>query len=88
VPLGVCDASANVTYVIHVMALLRDAGRHGEIYCVVVSKERERERVFFNIRLFSLHAPLPWSNTTCIVYGLLVFLYFIHLISKFPYIVL
>ena len=51
-PLGVCDASANVTYVIHVMALLRDAGRHGEIYCVVVSKEREREREFFLIYVY------------------------------------
>ena len=28
---------------------------------------------FFNIHLFSLYAPLPWSNTTCIVYRLLVF---------------
>ena len=28
---------------------------------------------FFNMHLFSLHAPLPWSNTTCIVYRLLVF---------------
>ena len=29
--------------------------------------------VFFLIHLFSLHAPLPCSNTTCIVYKLHVF---------------
>ena len=38
----------------------------------------------------SLHAPLPWSNTPCIVYSFTCCfsLYYIHLISYFPYIVL
>lgn len=35
-PLGVCDVSANVTYVIHVMALLREPGSYDVIYCAVV----------------------------------------------------
>jgi hypothetical protein len=38
VPLGVCDVSANVTYVIHVMALLQGPGRYDVIYtyCAIV----------------------------------------------------
>jgi len=35
--------------------------------------------VFFLIHLFSLHAPLPCSNTTCIVYKLHVFLYSLYI---------
>ena len=45
-----------------------DLGVDGGIILGCISR-----RFFFNIHLFSLHAPLPWSNTTCIVYRLLVF---------------